>query len=230
MISVNAVWIFTSVAFLAVSLILLTLILLNSTLRHSEFSLLRHFPYEFLKMNDPVVPVFKPLMFVLTGLAFSPLFVITPLIAEFGDLGFLSIFITCVFGLAAISNCFLFLFDARYTKTHLVLVTIAMALTLLANALAALLSIIVYKTYLDMATSHVGSLVLGIVSGVIALGVLFMIVNPKLTSWAKLKSQESDSGEKTYSRGKVFVLAFSEWINIALAIIGELIFLLALLK
>ena len=230
MISVNGIWLFTTIAFLAVAIILFTIILLNSTLRNKEFSLLRHFPYEFLKLNESTSGLFKPLMFVLTGLAFSPLFIITPLVNDFGDLSFLTIFITSIFGLAAIANCFLFLFDARYTKTHMVLVTIAMALTMLANALATLLSILVYKTYLDMSDTHTASLICAIVSGILTLGVLFLIVNPKLTSWAKLQTETNENGEKTYSRGKIFVLAFSEWITIALAIIGELIFLLSILK
>ena len=230
MISPNAIWIFSLIAFGVVALILLTLLLLNSKLRGKEFCPLRNFPYEFGKMNPDVFNVFKPLMFVLTGLAFSPLFVITPLINEFGDLRVLCILVTCVFGLAGISNCLLFFFDARYTKTHMVLVTVSMSLTLLANVLTTLLSMLVYKTYLDMSDNHVGSLVIAIASGVLALAMLFLIINPKLTSWAKLESVVDENGEKTFVRGKVFVLALSEWITIAIAILGEVIFFLSLLK
>ena len=230
MIGVNAIWLLSIIGIGAIALILMTLLLLNSTLRGKDFSLLRNFPFEFGKANPNVYQVFKTLMFVLTGFAFSPLFVITPLYRDFGDLSFLCIFITCIFGLSAITNSLLFFFDARYTKTHMILVTISMSLTLLANALSTLLSIIVYKTYLDMSSAHPTSLVFAIVSGVLALGMLFLIVNPKLTSWAKLETQTDSNGEKTFVRGKVFILALTEWITIALSILGEIIFLLSIIK
>lgn len=230
MISPNIIWIFSLAVFAISFVILLTILLLNSSLRGKEFSLLRNFPYEFIKLTPNWASTFKPLLFVLTGLAFSPLFVITPLINEFGDLGFLCILLTCVFGLASISNCLLFFFDAKYTKTHMILVTVSMSLTFLANALTTLLSILVYKNYLQTSTSHISSLIFAIVSGVLALGSLFLIVNPKLTSWTKLESQSDNEGNKTYSRGKVFILALSEWISIALTFFGEVIFFLSLLK
>lgn len=230
MISINAIWIFSLASFAIVAIILLSLILTSSSFRGKEFSFLRNFPYEYLNSNKNTLVLFKSLLFLLSGLAFSLLFVITPLISDFGDLGFLTIFITCIFGLAAIANMLLFFFDARYTKTHMALATVSMTLTMLANALATLLSILVYKVYLDRSDSHVSSLVLAIVSGLITLGMLFLIFNPKLTSWAKLESKENEDGTKTYIRGKVFVLALSEWITIALTIIGEIIFFVSILK
>lgn len=230
MIGVNAIWLLSIIGIGAIALILTILLLINSSLRGKDFSLLRNFPFEFGKVNPNTFQVFKTLMFILTGFAFSPLFIITPLFKDFGDLGVLCVFITCVFGLLAIANSLLFFFDARYTKTHMILVTIAMSLTLLANALSTLLSIIVYKTYLDMSSSHLSSLILAIVSGILALGMLFLIVNPKLTSWAKLETQTDSNGEKTISRGKVFILALTEWITIAISIIGEIIFLLSIIK
>ena len=230
MISVNAIWLFSIVGIAAIAIILLTLILLNSNLRGKEFSLLRNFPYEFGKMNPDIYHIFKPLMFVLTGLAFSPLFVIVPLSKDFGDLTFLTIFITCIFGLTAITNSLLFFFDARYTKTHMILVTCSMCLTMLSNALATLLSTLVYKTYLEMSENHISSLILAIISGLLTIVMLIIVINPKLANWAKLESQDNGSGEKTYSRGKVFILALSEWLTIAISLIGELAFLFSIIK
>ena len=230
MITINAVWLFSLIGIAAIALTLLGMLLFNSTLFHKEFSLLRNFPFEFGRMNEDAYRIFKPFMFVLTGLAFSPLFVIVPLSKDFGDLAFLTIFITSVFGLSAIVNSLLFFFDARYTKTHLLLVTIAICLTLLANALATLLSVLVFKVYLDMSENHISSLVLAIISGLIVVIMLLIAFNPKLANWAKLQSVENDSGEKTYSRGKIFVLAFIEWLTIALSILGELVFLFSIIK
>ena len=112
----------------------------------------------------------------------------------------------------------------------MVLATISMALTLLANTLSTLLSIIVYKTYLDMSDSHISSLILAIVSGLFAVGMLLLIINPRLKSWASLEAVDNGDGEKTYTRGKVFVLALTEWITIAISILGEIVYLFALIK
>jgi len=230
MISSNLIWVFSLSGFALSFLILLVLLLLNSSLRKKEFSPLRNFPYEFLKLNSNVASVFKPLMFVLTGFAFSPIFFITPLIGEFGDLGFLTIFVTCIFGLAAISNCLLFFFDARFTKTHIYLATISMCLTFLANALATLLSFLVFKHYWGFGETRIPALVLAILSTLVSLSILFIIVNPKLSSWAKLEYKVNENGERVYSRGKIFVLALSEWITILASIIGEILFFLSLIK
>ena len=230
MISPNAIWLFSIISFGAIALFLFVFALLNSSLRGKEFSFLRNFPFEFGRLNPNIYFIFKTLMFILSGLAFSPLFFISPLMSEFGNLGFLCILVTCVFGLAAISNCFLFFFDARYTKTHMALVTVSMCLTLLANALSTLISILVYKSYLDMNDNHLGSLILAICSGLLALAMIFLVFNPKLSNWAKLEEVVNDDGEKTYSRGKVFILALFEWITILISILGEILFLISLIK
>lgn len=230
MISANLIWILSLVGFAGIFLILLVLLFLNSSVAKKEFNPLRNFPYEFLNLNPNISSLFKPLMFVLTGFAFSPIFFITPLMGEFGDLGFLTIFVTCIFGLASVSNCLLFFFDARYTKTHIYLATISMCLTFLANALATLLSFLVFKHYWGFGETRVPALILAILSTLVSLTILFIIVNPKLSSWAKLDYTTNENGERVYSRGKVFVLALSEWITILASIIGEILFFLSLIK
>ena len=230
MISFNLIWLFSLVSIAVIFLILLGISLFNSSLFGKEFSFLRNFPFEYAKINQSSFQIYKILLFVLSGLAFSPLFFIAPMSADFGGLTFLCILTTCVFGLSMISNVLLFFFDARYTKTHMALVTISMSLTFFANALTTLVGILVYKSYLDMSENHVGSLVLAIVSGLLTLVTLFLIINPKLTSWAKLESSTNEKGEKVVSRGKVFILALSEWLIIVLSVLGEIIYLLSLLK
>lgn len=230
MISLNAIWLFSFISLVVVFGVLLVFTILNSTLRKKEFSLLRNFPFEFLKTNNGVASIYKPFLYILTGFAFSPIFVITPLIHEFGSLGFLCIFITAVFGLAAICNCLLFFFDARYNKSHVVLVTLSMCLTLLANALTALLSFVVFKSYVDANDMHVSSIVIGSLSAIIGIFMLLLIINPKLSNWTMLHSEVDANGEKVVNRGKVFILAFTEWLTILCMVLGEMLFFLTLLK
>ena len=229
MIAPNIIWIFSLAAFALIALTIFVVIVLNSRRMYPKFSFLRTFPYEFINERGNEIILFKPLLYILTGLAFSPLFVITPLIKEFGSLGFFSVMISCVFGLAMIFNCLLFFFDARYTKTHMVLFTISSCLVFLSNTLTTIYSFVIFKGYKDMAIDHTGSLILGIASGVIAIAVLFLIVNPKLKNWAKLEV-ETDGDQKTYKRGKVFILAFTEWLILLLSVVGEIIFFLTLIK
>ena len=229
MIAPNIIWIFSLAAFALIALTIFVVIVLNSRRMDPKFSFLRTFPYEFINERGNEIILFKPLLYILTGLAFSPLFVITPLIKEFGSLGFFSVMISCVFGLAMICNCLLFFFDARYTKTHMVLFTISSCLVFLSNTLTTIYSFVIFKGYKDMASDHLGSLILGIASGVIAIAVLFLIVNPKLKNWAKLEV-ETDGDQKTYKRGKVFILAFTEWLILLLSVVGEIIFFLTLIK
>jgi len=229
MISPNIVWIFSLSAFAVIALTIFIIIFVSSRKMDPKFSFLRSFPYEFMNERGNQVILFKPLLYVLTGFAFSPLFVITPLIKDFGSLGFFSVMICCIFGLAMISNCLLFFFDARYTKTHMILFTVSSCLAFLSNTLTTIYSFVIFKGYKDTAINHTGSLILGIISGVIAIAALFLIVNPKLKNWAKLEA-DGDGEEKTYKRGKVFILAFTEWLILLLSVVGEIIFFLTLIK
>lgn len=230
MIYINAIWLFSLIAICAVTISLFLLVFITSKVKNINFSFLRNFPYEVPSIHQNLMPIFKPLLYVSTALAFSPIFFITPLINDFGGLGVLCIFVTCVYGLSAICNCLLFFFDARYNKTHIVLTTIAMCLSLLANALTVIVSLLVMKEYQKTGNTHVISIVALAISAVLAVGMLCLIFNPKLKNWAKLESNETVDGEKTYSRGKVFVLAISEWITMLVSILGEIVFFISMLK
>ena len=230
MIPINAIWLFSLIAFGAISLAMFLMIFISSKARKTDFSFRRNFPYEVSELNPEIMPIFKPLLYVVTALAFSPIFFITPLITDFGDLGFLCIFITCAYGLLAICNCLLFFFDARFNKTHIILVTISMCLAILANLLTVLLSFLVMRDYQKIGTTHIISIICLALSALIAVAMLILAFNPKLKNWAKLEANKSSDGEKTYSRGKVFILAFSEWLTILLSILGEIVFFLSMIK
>lgn len=229
MISVNAIWIFSLAGLLLAAVAIFAITIIRFGLGIEKFSFLRNFPYELVQTNDKAISIIKTLLYIETAFAFSPLFFITPLINEFGSLGFFCIFISCVFGLSSICNCLLFFFDARYTKTHIVLVTLSMALCLLANALVITLNSIVLKEYTSVGNKHILSVICIIFSGLLTIGMLVLMINPKLKKWANLTS-EGEQEERVYSRGKVFILALSEWLTILISILGELLFFISVLK
>ena len=63
-------------------------------------------------------------------------------------------------------------------------------------------------------------IVLAIVAFVFALFVFGIIMNPKLTTWAKAEKVEVD-GQVVYKRPKYIVLAFSEWLCISLTLVSS---------
>lgn len=225
MIKINAIWLFSIISFAAVAIALFLILFFKTKIRGEKFSFLRNFPYEFEKMYPKAINAFKPLMFALTALAFSPIFFITPLKSDFGDVWFFVIFVTCVFGLSAITNCLLFFFDASFNKTHIILATIAMCLTFLANVLTVIVSLIVYKENVNRALS-LTCMIAGIILACVMLVVIF---NPNLKNWVKLKKVEAN-GSISYERGKIFVLALSEWITILVSILGEIVFIISMIK
>lgn len=65
--------------------------------------------------------------------------------------------------------------------------------------------------------------VLSIIMFVIALAVAFILVNPRLKTWAKLEKVVSEDGASSLKRPKPFVLAFSEWIVIFLGVLSYIL-------
>jgi hypothetical protein len=71
-------------------------------------------------------------------------------------------------------------------------------------------------TFLDfynLFKNNVIFVVFSIFSFVIALFYFLLVMNPKLTSWAKVEKAEQN-GKTIYKRPKYFVLAFTEWLCI----------------
>ena len=62
--------------------------------------------------------------------------------------------------------------------------------------------------------SETAVLVLSIIQFVLALSVVFILINPRLKDWARLEKVVDEDGGTSLKRPKPFVLAFSEWIII----------------
>ena len=230
MISINLVWIFFLVAFVGVfAAVAVFSFLRMNHVEEENRSFLRLFPCELIKEKIPGSNVYRTLIYIMSGLCFAPVFVVLPLLDEFGGLGALAMIVSFLYGIEGIVMVSIFLFNIRYTNTHSKLSTGFMAGSFLVNALTTLYAILTYTTWNKFGKGSVLSLVMAILAGLLAIATLVITLNPKLKNWAQLV--RVDEGEEAvYKRPKIFWLAFSEWLIILLNFIGEIVFFISLIR
>ena len=230
MIEFNLVWIFFLVAFAGMFIALLVLSILR--MQHVEEenrSFMRLFPCELIKDKIPGANIYRILLYIFSGLCFAPVFVVLPLIDEFGGLGALAMIVSFLYGIEGIVMVSIFLFNIRYTNTHTKLSTGFMAGSFLVNGLTTLYAILTYTSWNKFDKGSILTLVMAILAGLLTIGTLLITLNPKLKNWAQLvKSQDGE--EVVYSRPKIFPLAFSEWLIILINFVGEVVFFISLIR
>lgn len=229
MISVNLIWILLLVSFVGVFASLIVVILLLSKSNEMRFSFLRHFPYEVILFNPDKSKIYKILLFIFSGLCFSPIFVVVPLISEFGDLAWLAILNACFYGFSGLLISAIHLFEAKYIRTHSLLVSIFIALAFLSSALSALFAILTFNVYNRFNQGSPLSIFCFALFIVAALFDILIAFNPKLKDWTKLEKYINDDGSVSYDRPKIFPLAISEWLVILSLFISEVIFFISLI-
>jgi len=230
MIEFNLVWIFFLVAFAGMFIALLVLSILR--MQHVEeenSSFMRLFPCELIKEKIPGASIYRILIYIFSGLCFAPVFVVLPLLDEFGGLGAMAMIVSFLYGIEGIVMVSIFLFNIRYTNTHTKLSTGFMAGSFLVNGLTTVYAILTYTTWNKFDKGSVLTLVMAILAGLLTIGTLLITLNPKLKNWAQLvKSQNGE--EVVYSRPKIFPLAFSEWLIILINFVGEIVFFISLIR
>ena len=230
MISVNLVWVVLFVAFIAVCAALIVVrFLLDKSDSKFQFSFFRNFPYEIITIYKDKSKIYKVLLFIFSGLCFAPIFVVVPLIGEFGELGWIAIMNSCLYGLAGIMVVSIHLFEARFIKTHTLLVTIMIGLAFLSSSISALFSMLtfnVYNRFNEGSPLAIGCFALFVLA---ALFDLFVAFNPKLKDWTKLEKITNPDGSISYDRPKIFPLAFSEWLIIFSLFLSEVVFFVSLI-
>ena len=230
MISINIPWIFLLVAFVGVFIALVVLSIVSLRFVEEENrSFTRLFPCELIKEANPLANSYRIILYVFSGLCFAPVFVVLPLINEFGGLGIFAMIISFLYGIEGIVMVSIFLFHIRYTNTHTKLSTGFMAGSFLVNALTTVYAFLTFKKWNDFNKGSVLTLVMGIIAAVLAIGALLITLNPKLKDWARLIKVES--GEDVhYTRPKIFPLAFSAWLLILINFVGEIVFFISLIR
>ena len=97
----------------------------------------------------------------------------------------------------------------KLLKTHLVCSTFIIGAAFLSFASIGYTLLTFYGVF----GKKIEFLVFAIISLLFAVFYFLVIMNPKLTSWAKVEKVEQD-GKTIYQRPKYFTLAFSEWLSI----------------
>ena len=184
--------------------------------RHKEtYSFWRMFPYE---LNYPYVFKDNPwgnLLFIFASLTVVAFYVLNP----YGDIyRIIGIIISIVFTM--ISICLL-LMPMTYLRTHLILSVVSMTLSLALPAFNIFLAYSDYVFYSNL-TSRVLSIISMVISGLLALTLLALIFNPKLTFKIYLDKEIDSDGNEVLKRPKVIFLALNEWMAIFIYFLSPL--------
>lgn len=108
--------------------------------------------------------------------------------------------------------------DLRSTRAHLLMVVINVVSSFIIPSSIAINASIEYTTY-----KSVSGLVIAIISVIFCFIIFILMMNPKLTKWAKLDEIKAPDGAISYIRPKYFVLAYTEWILIFYSLLVELL-------
>lgn len=229
MINFNILWVIFLVVYIVsfLALIFFRFMLIDDKI---NYSYRRNFPCEILTSGSKVVDVYKIFLFIFVGLSFSPLFCILPKIGEFGNIGWLAIVISVLYGFCGVFIAALHIFEAKFIKVHSIVVSIFIGLSFLTSALSGLFSMLTFQVNNRFDSGRPLELVFMGLFIVIALFDVMIVLNPKLKDWTKLDKVKLTDGSIGYDRPKVFILAASEWIVILLTFIAEVLFFISLLK
>ncbi len=230
MIGINLVWIVLLAIYVGLFIALAIFSILRlKVIEEENRSFMRLFPCELLKESIPNTNIYRVLLYIFSGLCFAPVFVVLPLLDEFGGLGALAMIVSFLWGLEGIVTVSIFLFNIRYTNTHTKLSTGFMAGSFLTNGLTTLYAILTYTTWNKFDKGSPLALAMSILAGLLAIGTIVITLNPKLKNWAQLEKKQNGE-EVIYTRPKIFPLAFSEWLIILINFIGEITFFLSLIR
>ncbi len=121
----------------------------------------------------------------------------------------------CIVGVIVnVMGLFIPFVPVKYARAHLLIDILYFILTFFTLACVALTAFEDYQNF-----DGVFSLVMTIVAAVFTILYFAVIMNPKLSGWAKMDKNENSDGTVYYSRPKYFPLAYTEWLTILTNII-----------
>lgn len=107
----------------------------------------------------------------------------------------------------------LLLLPLRYLKTHMVISTVLMAVSASLPLFNLFFALEQYKTMFDDA-NRVLCVISVIISGLLALAMLLLILNPKLSYKIYMDKSLDEEGKEIFIRPKVIFIALNEWWSI----------------
>ena len=219
------IWI-VSVALILFSFlgIVLSALLFTKPVDEQKVSFMRIFPFEAARSEGKNAKYYNFSLYLFSGLCFSPIILLIKEQSRLSKLQPLSILIACILGLAALCFVFVNVFDVTHVKPHLSLFIIFASLTILSSTLIFTRGLTAYTIFMNHGKVEYLFLVTEILAGLSTLFSLMIVLNPKLSSWAKLDYEDGN-----YVRPKKFPLAYSEWGLLLALFINEIIYFIQLL-
>ena len=188
--------------------------------RHkTKFHFYKMFPYEFNYPNVFRHNVYGNVLLVLACVSVIAFYNINPLQSIYSTIGIaLSI-------LTALLIVVLLLFPIRYLKAHMVVSCVLMTL----GAAMPLFNFFAAYSQLKIVENDIGKALCFIsmsISAVLAVSMLMLIINPKLTFKIYMDKTTDEEGNEVLERPKFIFLALSEWWAIFLYFFSPLAILL----
>lgn len=224
MIKPNLIWGIILGVYTLSFVLMITFGYLNKKKEDNKASLTNYFPFEILGSYLPTI-----FLYIFMIASFAPLLIIIPLFGEFGDLAIFNIVLASLFGIFGLVIGALVKITTKYISPHIKLATILMAGAFLMSALTTLHFFLNFSMTSKFPGSGAPHLAFGIISGLLSIGMLVVMFNPKLKNWAQLE-EHIDGDNKIFDRPKFFPLAYSEWLAIGVTFISQILFLLSLLS
>ena len=188
--------------------------------RHkTKYHFYKMFPYEFNYPNVFRQNVYGNVLLVLSCLCVIAFYYINPLQSLYTTIGIVLSIITTMLIIV------LLLFPLRYLKTHMVVSCVLMTLGAAAplfNFFSAYSQLKIVETDLGRALCFVSMSI----SAVLAMSMLMLIINPKLTFKIYMDKATDEQGNEVLERPKLIFMALSEWWAIFLYFLSPLAILL----
>lgn len=196
----------------------------NRKQAHLPFDVRSYFPYELFEGGKETLSILLRVIeaFSLLSLLGLPAELLA-LYSYYGGTGLSYLWGIFLFQLLfAVAFYALTLVPAGQSKLHLSLFFLSDGFAILSLSSQALF----YLHLVDI-DGRKGLYAFSVVLFLIALALLILLVNPRLSHWAEMKKKENPDGSLSYERPCPFVLAASEWLLFALLLLGNALSLIA---
>ena len=172
------------------------------------------FPYEFNYPSSFKENLYGNIIFVLACLSISAFYIVNPLSSLYNTLAMVFAILTTM-----ILIC-LVLIPVRYLRTHIIISSLSMGLSTLLPLFNLFIALEESKQVLE--GNKALYIVSMVISGLLALMMVLLILNPKLTFKIYLDKAQDSSGNEVLKRPSIIYIALNEWWAILTFILSPL--------